>query len=327
MTFAQGGGNGPVPGPRQAASVLADRMAAALLHREPGWRLPRRSALARRYNVSLTELDAAIAELAGRSLLRRMPDGQLYRASPAEYRIPLEGVGGLATRLDPMGNAISCRARHVSRRQAPQDIGWSLGLVPGAPVRIIRCLWVCGDDPAAISTVYLPEQYLPEQRLPEQQPHEQGDASQSAEEPDRGLSFDDVLNTLPVADAPFPEALTPEALSSEALTPEARPAVLHVEMRAPQPSAARSLRLTPGQAVLTVTIRFDDPAAGRPAGLAVVMLKPDLFRVSVETVPTQISRAPLAGALVPGPFVLALCKLLDTRGPLLGPLTRCRPMR
>jgi DNA-binding GntR family transcriptional regulator len=270
--------------------VLADRMAAALLHREPGWRLPRRSALARRYNVSLPELDAAIAELASRSLLRRMPDGQLYRASPAEYRIPLEGVGGLATRLDPMGNAITCRARHVSRRQAPQDIGWSLGLVPGAPVRIIRCLWVCGDDPAAISTVYLPEQYRPEQ----------GDGSQPAEEPGPGLSFDDVLNTLPVADAPFPEALTPEALSSEALTPEARPAVLHVEMRAPQPSAARSLRLTPGQAVLTVTIRFDDPATGRPAGLAVVMLKPDLFRVSVETVPTQISRAPLARALVPG---------------------------
>ena len=41
------------------AGVLADRMAAALVHREPGWRLPRRSALARRYNVSLTEIDAA----------------------------------------------------------------------------------------------------------------------------------------------------------------------------------------------------------------------------------------------------------------------------
>jgi DNA-binding GntR family transcriptional regulator len=317
-------------------SVLADRMAAALLHREPGWRLPRRSALARRYNVSLTELDAAIAELASRSLLRRMPDGQLYRASPAEYRIPLEGVGGLATRLDPMGNAISCRARHVSRRQAPQDIGWSLGLAPGAPVRIIRCLWVCGDDPAAISTVYLPEQRLPEQRLAEQHLPEAGDGSQLAEDPDPGLSFDDVLNTLPVADAPFPEALTPEALSAEALTPEARPAVLHVEMRAPQPSAARSLRLTPGQAVLTVTIRFDDPATGRPTGLAVVMLKPDLFRVSVETVPTQTSRTPLAAAFWPAlcslaqksaPGILALRKLVDTRGPLLGPLTRCRPMR
>jgi hypothetical protein len=34
--------------PTGAAGVLADRMAAALVHREPGWRLPRRSALARR---------------------------------------------------------------------------------------------------------------------------------------------------------------------------------------------------------------------------------------------------------------------------------------
>ena len=46
--------------PARASTVLADRMAAALVHREPGWRLPRRTALARRYNVSLTEIDAAL---------------------------------------------------------------------------------------------------------------------------------------------------------------------------------------------------------------------------------------------------------------------------
>src|SRR5271154_2287081 len=54
-----------------AAGVLADRIAAALVPRERGWRLPRRSALARRYNVSLTEIDAAIAELGRRPLVRR----------------------------------------------------------------------------------------------------------------------------------------------------------------------------------------------------------------------------------------------------------------
>ena len=63
-------------GPAGAAGVLADRMAAALVHREPGWRLPRRSALARRYNVSLTEIDVALTDLARRSLVRRLPDGQ-----------------------------------------------------------------------------------------------------------------------------------------------------------------------------------------------------------------------------------------------------------
>src|SRR6202007_2962862 len=55
--------------PVRAAGVLADRMAAALVHREPGWQLPRRSALARRYNVSMAEIDAALGGLTRRSPL------------------------------------------------------------------------------------------------------------------------------------------------------------------------------------------------------------------------------------------------------------------
>ena len=141
--------------PAGAAGVLADRMAAALVHREPGWRLPRRSALARRYNVSLTEIDAALTDLARRSLVRRLPDGQLYRASPADYWIPVEGAGGLGTRLDPMGTTITCQTRHVSRREAPQDVAWALGLPAGAPIRVVRCVWSAGGDPAAVSTAYL----------------------------------------------------------------------------------------------------------------------------------------------------------------------------
>ena len=143
--------------PPGAAGVLADRMAAALVHREPGWRLPRRSALARRYGVGLAEIDAAIAELARRSLVRRLPDGQLYRASPADYWIPVEGVGGLNTRLDPMGSPITCQTRHVSRREPPQDVAWALGLPAGAPIRVVRCVWSAGGDPAAVSMAYLHE--------------------------------------------------------------------------------------------------------------------------------------------------------------------------
>jgi hypothetical protein len=45
---------------------------------------------------------------------------------------------------------------------------------------------------------------------------------------------------------------------------------------------ARSLRLLPGQPAITVTIRFADPQARRPAALTVVILKPDLFRIAVE---------------------------------------------
>ena len=132
-------------------------MAAALVHREPGWKLPRRSALARRFNVSVAEIDVAVEELSRRSLLRKLPDGQLYRASPAEYQIPIEGLAGLSTTVDPMGSAIVCQAKHVSRRPAPQDICWAMGLTPGTQVRVIRCLWTSGGFPVAMSTAYLPQ--------------------------------------------------------------------------------------------------------------------------------------------------------------------------
>jgi DNA-binding GntR family transcriptional regulator len=231
--------------------VLADRMAAALVHREPGWRLPRRSALARRYNVSLTEIDAAITDLARRSLVRRLPDGQLYRASPADYWIPVEGVGGLGTRLDPMGTPITCQTRHVSRREAPQDVAWALGLPAGAPIRVVRCVWSAEGDPAAVSTAYVHQ----------------------AAEDDREAD---------------PEA-DPEAASFDSVLNDAPATAVSVEMSPPQPAVARSLRLTPGQPVITVTARFNDSATGDPAGLTVVMLKPELFRVAIDTTEARVS--------------------------------------
>lgn len=245
-TSRDGSGAAEDRGPLRAATVLADRMAAALVHREPGWRLPRRTALARRYNVSLTEIDAALGDLARRSLVRRLPDGQLYRASPADYWIPVEGTAGLGTRLDPMGGTIACQARHVSRREAPQDVAWALHLPSGAPIRVVRCVWLCAGDPAAVSTAYLNESPGDE------------DAEPGQEEGQPFPSLDSVLSTLPAA-------------------------AVSVEMSPPQPSIARSLRLSPGQPVITVTARFDDAVTGEPAGLTVVMLRPELFRVAIDT--------------------------------------------
>jgi hypothetical protein len=262
---------------RSAAGVLADRMAAALVHREPGWKLPRRSALARRFSVSLAEIDVAVEELSRRSLLRKLPDGQLYRASPAEYRIPIEGVSGLAASLDPMGSDINCRARHVSQRRAPQDIGWALGLAPGTQVRVIRCLWTSGDAPAAISTAYLPDSPA----APQRRPGPLSDAQ--AADTDWIPTFDDVLSAPPPGEQDSPDDAGTGAAAG-------RPAALHVEMRPPQPSVARGLRLGPGQPAITVTIRFDDsstPVAPTPVALTVVMLRPDLFKVSVETPPPR----------------------------------------
>ena len=235
-----------VPAQRPATGVLADRMAAALVHREPGWQLPRRSALARRYNVSMAEIDAAIGELTSRSLIRRLPDGQLYRASAAEYLIPLEGVGGLSTRLDPMGSEISCTARHVSLRAAPQDVAWSLGVAGANPVRIIRCAWAAGAESVAISTAYVPGSVI------------DGDAG----EPD---AFEAILHA-------------PPAVASGTV----RARAVDLELTPPQPSVARSLRLLPGQPAISVTIRFDDRATGIPAGLTVVTLKPHYFRVVIQ---------------------------------------------
>jgi len=261
---ASGEGSGAAEGhgPLRATTVLADRMAAALVHREPGWRLPRRSALARRYNVSLTEIDAALGDLARRSLVRRLPDGQLYRASPADYWIPVEGAAGLGTRLDPMGGAITCQARHVSRREAPQDVAWALRLPSGAPIRVVRCVWACAGDPAAVTTAYLNESLGDE------------DAESGQEEDQPVPSLDSVLNTLPAA-------------------------AVSVEMSPPQPSIARSLRLSPGQPVITVTARFDDAVTGDPAGLTVVVLRPELFRVEIDT--TEAPAGTRLAACPPGP--------------------------
>jgi DNA-binding GntR family transcriptional regulator len=246
--------------PARAAEVLADRMAAALVHREPGWRLPRRSALARRYDVSLTEIDAALSDLTRRSLIRRLPDGQLYRASPADYWIPVEGTGGLATRLDPMGSTITCQARHVSRREAPQDVARALGRPAGAPIRVVRCVWSAEGEPAAVSTAYFGE------------PADGGTGADAGHADEEFPSFGSALNGLPAAAA-------------------------SVEITPPQPAVARSLRLAPGQPVIMVTVRFDDPATGSPAGLAAVMLKPELFRIVVETVEPSV--------IVPSLFVIA----------------------
>src|ERR1700683_1107900 len=230
----------------RTTTVLADRMAAALVHREPGWRLPRRSALARRYNVSLTEIDAAIADLARRSGGRGLPDGQLYRASRADSGIPVEGPAGPGPRLDPMGGTIACQTRHVSQREAPQDVAWALGMPSGSLIRIVRCVWASAGEPVAVSTAYLNEPSA-------------GEDSGAEEEPDPELtSFGSVLDPRPAS------------AGSLAMIP-------------PQPSVARSLRLSPGQPVITVTVRFDDPATGAPTGLTVVMLKPELFRVAIDT--------------------------------------------
>jgi hypothetical protein len=257
---------------RPAAHVLADRVAAALVHHEPGWRLPRRSALARRYGVSTAEMEAAIEELATRHLLRRLPDGQVYRASPADYLIRLEGITDLRASIDPMGALIDCASRNVSWRRVPEDVSGALRLPPGQPVCVVRCLWAAEGNPVAFSATYLPERYaalaegpprLADVLRPPQVPADSGDRQQGAvAEPDQARP------TLPGG--------------------------LYLELQPPAPSVARSLRLAAGQPAVNVTVRFDDSGDGSPVALATAVLRPDTFRVVVESPQNPVSPRPAA---------------------------------
>jgi DNA-binding GntR family transcriptional regulator len=239
---------------QDVAGVLADRLAAALVHHEPGWRLPRPSALARRYNVRPSQVEAAVRELAARHLIRQLPDGQLYRASPAEYLVSMTGVRRLGAHVDPMGSDVTCRSRKVSWRRVPEDIGWALGVAAADSVCVIKCHWAVNGDPAAVSTTYLTSDAAAKL----------GSEAESASE---------VLLSLGPEDG--------EARSSGA--PLGQPAALHLEMLPPPSSVARGLRLRAGQPAAMVTVRFDDPATGRPAALTVAALRPDLFRIVVDS--------------------------------------------
>lgn len=239
------------------AGVLADRLAATLVHHEPGWRLPRPSALARRYNVRPAQVEQAVRELAARHLIRQLPDGQLYRASPAEYLIPVQGVPRLGAHLDPMGGEVACRKRKVSWRRVPEDIAWALGVALADSVCAVKCHWSVNGEPAAISTTYLTAAAA-------------GQAGELTGERDRTLS------DLQFCGFPDPEE---QAISSALGLPGA----LHVEVQPPPSSIARGLRLAAGQPAAMITVRYDDRATARAVALTVAALRADMFRIVVDS--------------------------------------------
>lgn len=270
------------PAQRQAVSVLADRLAAALVHHEPGWRLPRHSALARRYNVSPAEIDAAVEELVGRHLVRRLADGQLYRASPAEYVIGIAGVPGLASYVDTMGGEFSCRGRQVTWRLPPEDIAWALEQPADQQVCVVRLLWTDAGEPAALCTTYVPGDLASRANLGTAAP------------------LPAALNMLQVATVagippqpPVPVDGVPPGPGSPPELLAGVPAALQIELQAPPPSVARSLRLTAGQPALMIIVSFADPATDRPVALTISVLRPEEFRVIVQTPQAPL---PMAGA-------------------------------
>ena len=248
--------------------VLADRLAAALVHHEPGWRLPRPTALARRYNVRPAEIEQAIAELAARHLVRQLPDGQLYRSSPADLLVQVPGVPSLTAQVDPMGSEIACRGRKVSWRRVPEEIGWTLGIAPAESVCAIRCQWALNGEPAAISTTYVTREAAAKM----------GDS----EEPVSDAGALRLGNLMAAIGAP--------GISD----PLGVPGALRVELQPPPSAVARGLRLPVGRAATMVTIRFDGPTSGIPIALTVAALRPEVFRIVID------SPAPAATGAAPG---------------------------
>src|SRR5262249_9279719 len=111
-----------------AAAVLPDPLAPRPPRPQPALRPPppdARAALARPAGCAARETAGAVGDRAARHRGRRLPDGRVYRASPAEYWVPLEGVFGLLSPVDPMGGHLACTSRHAAIRRPPEDIGRS----------------------------------------------------------------------------------------------------------------------------------------------------------------------------------------------------------
>jgi DNA-binding GntR family transcriptional regulator len=236
-------------------TVLAERIAAMLVHHEPGWRLPRYTILARRFNASASQIGAAIDELTTRHHLRQLPDGQVYRASPADYLISLDGLTGLGTLIDPMGATVKCVNRYGMRRQrVPEEIAHALHIPSQAEALTIRCLWTADGCNAAMSTTYLPDQ-------PDTAAEHESDAPTSLD-----------------------EMLSSGLHDSRARSPQAtwRTSALSMELQLPSPYLARALRLAPGQAAIAMTIAFEGVGTGSPTAVTVTMLRPDRFRIVIQ---------------------------------------------
>jgi DNA-binding GntR family transcriptional regulator len=246
----------PLPEPRDrpdrlAPGTLVARLAKAFGEHEPGWRLPRRSDLARRYHVTMAEIDAAITVLADRCIVRETADGRAYLASPADFMLTLDQLPFLGSRIDPMGGPLERARRMVVHRPVPEEITRALRLPPGAHVRAVQTSWRTAGKPSAVSTTYLPGR-IAALLAP---------VLEGQDDPAAGLN--------PV-------------LAPRTGCPLGSPAALLVEIQPPPRWAARMLRLGPGDPAITLTVRLDDPAIGKPVALTTAILHPARFKVTAE---------------------------------------------
>jgi hypothetical protein len=258
--------------PERPRGVLTNRLAAALVSHEPGWRLPRLSVLAKQYDTTSDLLAEAISELIARGLIRRTPEGQLCRASPAHYVLPFGGsLRDLRARAVPAGGDLGIKSRSISVHPVRDDIEWALQIASHEPASIVQVLWTVGGQPAAITATYL----APKQA-------EALITRIDAAEPD---AIRVVLPLTPLAPAHGQDANRQSWLA---------PTALHAEMQQPPRWAAQALGLTACQRAVMITTRYDDSRDSRPVALTVAVLRPEQFRVTIAS-GEPILRADAAG--------------------------------
>jgi DNA-binding GntR family transcriptional regulator len=264
-----------------AVSILTNRIAAALAHHQPGWLLPRPSVLARRYNVTTRQIEAAIDELAARHLLRVRPDGRACRISPAEYMLELEGQHGLAAHVEPVHGTLACRSHSIAWHSVRADIARVLGIAPGEPACIVQMLWTVSGSPAAATTIYLAE--------PTAKP------VVAAVENGELAAFRTILPMPPTRSAYSANSAEPDGLLLDMLIPSS----LHIEMQQPPPWAAKALRLSASDSAIGISVSYTDAATNQPAALAVAVLRPGEFRVTVDSVVAPLPSSAQVRSVIP----------------------------
>jgi DNA-binding GntR family transcriptional regulator len=266
------------PNPDQVLNVLVERIASSLANHEPGWRLPRASELARRHNVTTEEVHAAYDELVARQLARQAADGEIYRASPADYLISVNGLAGLSAIVDPMGRKLTCLSYGAARQPAPETAANALRVRPGEPVSVLRLVWAVDGAPAAVSTTYLARHRAQPQDLAAWL----AAAATSGSLPVSPSADDDRMVADATDQATSPARGPAGPPPRESVQPS-HPLAVSIQMDLPPVSVARRLRLRPGQLALLVTVVSRPDSGSGPAGLTATVLRPDMFNVSLVT--------------------------------------------
>jgi hypothetical protein len=252
---------------RADVTVLTNRIAATLMHHDPGWRLPRMTALARHYNVSTDLIAAAVDELVARRLLRRLPDGRACRRSPAHYVLPLAHQARLHVNTEAIDSDLSLKTWTASWSPVRDDVRRTLGLRPGDLACTLQLLWTAVGEPAAVATTYVTK-----------------DLAEAVIAAVRANGSISVIMTLPVQHA----GSDGHDAGAVAL---ARPRTLQVEVQQPPPWAARPLGLAACEQAGLITVGYRGPEASTTAALTIAVLRLEALQISIASSDAPVSAA------------------------------------